>query len=276
MFAQCHAGNGIAAEAAGRARRTNIDQYNRTFQKVNRSHCLTTPKRPSTSPALHRHRDRRVGRLDDGGHEQRRRIYHQAGADGARCRHPPDSRDAATFGGRHYRVDQGQLPARISFRVASKVDSRTILDANGSNRFLAAGHVVLACGIGAPQRMHGPFVTEDEITAVCDHWRSQAKAVYNERLLEAPKDENTESADGEPGADDVDDTLYQEAVRVVCEAGRASTSDSAATSACRIRQGARLIDIMEKDGIVGPADGTKPREVLKGKEWMREFDASMK
>jgi S-DNA-T family DNA segregation ATPase FtsK/SpoIIIE len=124
--------------------------------------------------------------------------------------------------------------------------------------------------------MHGPYVTEDEITAVCDHWRSQAKAVYNERLLEAPKDENAGGPDGEPGAEDVDDTLYQEAVRVVCEAGRASTS----TLQRRLRVGygraARLIDIMEKDGIVGPADGTKPREVLKGKEWMREFDASMK
>jgi S-DNA-T family DNA segregation ATPase FtsK/SpoIIIE len=134
----------------------------------------------------------------------------------------------------------------------------------------------LPAGSARLNRMHGPFVTEDEITAVCDHWRSQAKAVYNERLLEAPKDANAAGPDGEPGADDVDDTLYQEAVRVVCEAGRASTS----TLQRRLRVGygraARLIDIMEKDGIVGPADGTKPREVLKGKEWMREFDASMK
>jgi S-DNA-T family DNA segregation ATPase FtsK/SpoIIIE len=172
---------------------------------------------------------------------------------------------------------KANFPARISFRVASKVDSRTILDANGSESLLGRGDMLyLPAGSARLNRMHGPFVTEDEITAVCDHWRSQAKAVYNERLLEAPKDENAAGPDGEPGADDVDDTLYQEAVRVVCEAGRASTS----TLQRRLRIGygraARLIDIMEKDGIVGPADGTKPREVLKGKEWMREFDASMR
>jgi S-DNA-T family DNA segregation ATPase FtsK/SpoIIIE len=172
---------------------------------------------------------------------------------------------------------KANFPARISFRVASKVDSRTILDANGSESLLGRGDMLyLPAGSARLNRMHGPFVTEDEITAVCDHWRSQGKAVYNERLLEAPKDENAAGPDGEPGADDVDDTLYQEAVRVVCEAGRASTS----TLQRRLRVGygraARLIDIMEKDGIVGPADGTKPREVLKGKEWMREFDASMK
>jgi len=172
---------------------------------------------------------------------------------------------------------KANFPARISFRVASKVDSRTILDANGSESLLGRGDMLyLPAGSSRLNRMHGPYVTEDEITAVCDHWRSQAKAVYNERLLDAPRDENAMGADGEPGGDDVDDALYQDAVRVVCEAGRASTS----TLQRRLRIGygraARLIDIMEKDGIVGPADGTKPREVLKGKDWMREFDASMK
>jgi S-DNA-T family DNA segregation ATPase FtsK/SpoIIIE len=124
--------------------------------------------------------------------------------------------------------------------------------------------------------MHGPFVTEDEITAVCDHWRSQAKAVYNEQLLETPRDENDAEPEADAGAGDVDDDFYQEAVRVVLEAGRASTS----TLQRRLRIGygraARLIDIMEKDGIVGPADGTKPRELLKKKDWMREFDQSQK
>ena len=172
---------------------------------------------------------------------------------------------------------KANFPARISFRVASKVDSRTILDANGSESLLGRGDMLyLPAGSARLNRMHGPFVTEDEITAVCDHWRSQAKAVYNERLLEAPKDESSSGPEGEPGGEDVDDDLYQEAVRVVCEAGRASTS----TLQRRLRIGygraARLIDIMEKDGIVGPADGTKPREVLKAKDWMREVDQSMR
>jgi S-DNA-T family DNA segregation ATPase FtsK/SpoIIIE len=172
---------------------------------------------------------------------------------------------------------KANFPARISFRVASKVDSRTILDANGAESLLGRGDMLyLPAGSARLNRMHGPFVTEDEISAVCDHWRSQAKAVYNERLLEAPKDESAAGPDGEPDGEAVDDDLYQEAVRVVCEAGRASTS----TLQRRLRIGygraARLIDIMEKDGIVGPPDGTKPREVLKAKDWMREVDQSLR
>src|SRR5579863_160305 len=170
---------------------------------------------------------------------------------------------------------KANFPARISFRVASKVDSRTILDTNGSESLLGRGDMLyLPAGSARLNRMHGPYVTEDEISAVCDHWRSQAKAVYNERLLEAPKEEIAAGPDSEPGAEPIDDDLYQEAVRVVCEAGRASTS----TLQRRLRIGygraARLIDIMEKDGIVGPPDGTKPREVLKGRNWMREHDES--
>ena len=172
---------------------------------------------------------------------------------------------------------KANFPARISFRVASKVDSRTILDANGSESLLGKGDMLyLPAGSSRLNRMHGPYVTEDEIAAVCDHWRSQAKAVYNEKLLEAPKDENAMGPNGEADGEAVDDALYQEAVRVVCEAGRASTS----TLQRRLRIGygraARLIDIMEKDGIVGPPDGTKPREVLKSKDWMREVDQSMR
>ena len=172
---------------------------------------------------------------------------------------------------------KANFPARISFRVASKVDSRTILDANGSESLLGRGDMLyLPAGSARLNRMHGPFVTEDEITAVCDHWRAQAKAVYNERLLEPPKEENAAGAEGEAAGEDINDDLYQEAVRVVCEAGRASTS----TLQRRLRIGygraARLIDIMEKDGIVGPPDGTKPREVLKAKDWIREIDQSLR
>ena len=177
---------------------------------------------------------------------------------------------------------KANFPARISFRVASKVDSRTILDSNGSESLLGKGDMLyLPAGSARLHRIHGPLVTEDEITAVCDFWREQAQAKYNEQLLEAPKDENGKvvgeagaGGDAEAGDEDVDDDLYQDAVRVVCEMGRASTS----TLQRRLRIGygraAHLIDIMEKDGIVGPPDGTRPREVLKGKSWMKEFDES--
>jgi DNA segregation ATPase FtsK/SpoIIIE, S-DNA-T family len=174
---------------------------------------------------------------------------------------------------------KANFPARISFRVASKVDSRTILDTNGSESLLGKGDsLYLPAGSSRLHRVHGPYVGENEVQAVCEFWRDQAKAVYNEELLKPPKDENALGLDGDPaeGGEEVDDDLYQDAVRVVCEMGRASTS----TLQRRLRIGygraARLIDLMEKDGIVGPPDGSKPREVLKKKDWMREFDESMK
>jgi S-DNA-T family DNA segregation ATPase FtsK/SpoIIIE len=173
---------------------------------------------------------------------------------------------------------KANFPARISFRVASKVDSRTILDTNGSESLLGKGDMLyLPAGSSRLHRIHGPYVHESEVSAVCDFWREQAKAIYNEELLKPPKEDAF--GGGSPGAEvgeEVDDDLYQEAVRVVCEMGRASTS----TLQRRLRVGygraARLIDLMEKDGIVGPPDGAKAREVLKKKDWMKEFDQSMK
>ncbi len=173
---------------------------------------------------------------------------------------------------------KANFPARISFRVASKVDSRTILDANGSESLLGKGDMLyLPAGSSRLHRVHGPYVNEREVEAVCDFWREQAKAIYNEELLKPPKDENSTRVGGDgEGGEEVDDDLYQDAVRVVCEMGRASTS----TLQRRLRVGygraARLIDLMEKDGIVGPPDGSKPREVLKSRGWMKEYDDSMK
>jgi DNA segregation ATPase FtsK/SpoIIIE, S-DNA-T family len=181
---------------------------------------------------------------------------------------------------------KANFPARISFRVASKVDSRTILDANGSESLLGRGDMLyLPAGSARLHRIHGPLVTEEEISAVCEFWKSQAPAKYNETLLEAPQDdeeklkagkggatERTYDGDEARGGEDIDDDLYQDAVRICLEMGRASTS----TLQRRLRIGygraAHLIDIMEKDGIVGPPDGTRPREVLKGRDWMNEFD----
>ena len=174
---------------------------------------------------------------------------------------------------------KANFPARISFRVASKVDSRTILDTNGSESLLGKGDMLyLPAGSSRLHRIHGPYVHEKEVAAVCDFWRDQAKAIYNTDLLKPPKEENGMGGggEGEGGGEEVDDDLYQDAVRVVCEMGRASTS----TLQRRLRVGygraARMIDLMEKDGIVGPADGAKPREVLKTRGWMKEFDESMK
>jgi len=172
---------------------------------------------------------------------------------------------------------KANFPARVSFRVASKVDSRTILDANGSESLLGKGDMLyLPAGSSRLHRIHGPYVNEREVEAVCDFWKEQAKATFNDELLKPPKDENSVGNSAADGGEEVDDDLYQDAVRVVCEMGRASTS----TLQRRLRVGygraARLIDLMEKDGIVGPPDGSKAREVLKTRGWMKEYDDSMK
>jgi DNA segregation ATPase FtsK/SpoIIIE, S-DNA-T family len=180
---------------------------------------------------------------------------------------------------------KANFPARISFRVASKVDSRTILDSNGSESLLGRGDMLyLPAGSARLHRIHGPLVSEDEISAVCEFWREQAQAKYNEELLEPPRDEEQKAKgkggvsertyEGEEpaGGEESDDELYQEAIRICCDMGRASTS----TLQRRLRIGygraAHLIDLMEKDGIVGPPDGTRPREVLKRRDWMKDFD----
>jgi DNA segregation ATPase FtsK/SpoIIIE, S-DNA-T family len=259
---------------AGRSVR-NIDQYNRTFEK-NQSLSLfeNTEDEHRPLPYLVIVIDELADLMmvdTNGVEESITRLAQMARAVGIHLILATQRPSVDVITG----LIKANFPARISFRVASKVDSRTILDANGSESLLGKGDMLyLPAGSSRLHRIHGPFVNESEVSSVCDFWRDQAKAIYNEELLRPPRDENAmgggEGVDGE----EVDDDLYQDAVRVCCEMGRASTS----TLQRRLRIGygraARLIDLMEKDGIVGPADGSKPREVLKKKDWMREFDES--
>lgn len=167
---------------------------------------------------------------------------------------------------------KSNFPARISFRVASKVDSRTILDCNGAEQLLGKGDMLLLPpGSARLVRVHGALVTETEVTAVTEHLRQQAAPKYNETVLEDLKEkQELEELEAEK------DEMYDEAVRLVVEMGKASTS----TLQRRLRLGysraARLIDMMERDGIVGPADGSKPREVLVKKDYFREIDESLR
>src|SRR5207302_4365633 len=122
---------------------------------------------------------------------------------------------------------KANFPARISFRVATKVDSRTILDANGAESLLGRGDMLyLPAGSARVHRLHAPFVTEKEIAAVVESWRSQGAAQYEEKFLEAPKDEKDRgaSAGGSDSDDDAEleqDDLYEDAVRLVIEFGKA-------------------------------------------------------
>ncbi|HUK22964.1 MAG TPA: DNA translocase FtsK [Terriglobales bacterium] len=174
---------------------------------------------------------------------------------------------------------KANFPARISFRVATKVDSRTILDANGAEALLGRGDMLyLPSGSARVHRLHAPFITEKEIAAVVEFWRSQGTAEYQEQFLEAPKEEREA---GEAGGDeevggDENDPLYNDAVRLVVEFGKASTSLLQRRLRIGYGRAAHLIDLMERDGIVGAADGPKPREVLKRPNWISEVEQSLR
>ena len=173
---------------------------------------------------------------------------------------------------------KANFPARISFRVATKVDSRTILDANGAEALLGKGDMLyLPSGSARVHRLHAPFVTEKEIAAVVEFWKAQGTAEYEEKFLQAPKDEHApgEGGSGEVGEEE-NDPLYNDAVRLVVEFGKASTSLLQRRLRIGYGRAAHLIDLMERDGIVGAADGPKPREVLKRPDWISEVEESMR
>jgi DNA segregation ATPase FtsK/SpoIIIE, S-DNA-T family len=172
---------------------------------------------------------------------------------------------------------KANVPTRISFRLATKVDSRTILDNNGAEALLGRGDMLfLPPGTSRLQRVHAPFVTETEISAVVDFWKAQGGAEYVEAFLESPKDEKGRELNSEDGNEDDNDPLFNDAVRLVFEFGKASTSLIQRRLRVGYGRAAHLIDMMERDGLVGPADGSKPREILKNPDWINEIESSMR
>jgi S-DNA-T family DNA segregation ATPase FtsK/SpoIIIE len=171
---------------------------------------------------------------------------------------------------------KANVPTRMSFRLATKVDSRTIIDSNGAESLLGRGDMLyLPPGTSRVQRVHAPFVTEKEISAVTEFWKAQGQAEYVEGFLEGPKDEAGRDLDG--GSDgEPDDPMYDDAVRLVFEFGKASTSLLQRRLRIGYGRAAHLIDMMYNDGLVGPADGSKPRELLKSANWINEVDAAVR
>jgi len=170
---------------------------------------------------------------------------------------------------------KANFPSRISFRVATRVDSRTVLDVMGAEHLLGKGDMLfLPPGSSRLTRVHGAFVTEAEINRVVECWKAQARPDYEQKFLQAPPadDEDPEGVEFEGG----DDPAYQDAVRVVLEMGKASTS----TLQRRLRLGygraARILDMMQHEGIIGPPDGSKPREVLKRPDWLQEVEKQLR
>ncbi len=171
---------------------------------------------------------------------------------------------------------KANVPTRMSFRLATKVDSRTIIDSNGAESLLGRGDMLyLPPGSSRVQRVHAPFVTEKEIAAVTEFWKAQGEAEYAEGFLEGPKDELLEG-EGGAGGEENNDELYNDAVRLVFEFGKASTSLLQRRLRIGYGRAAHLIDMMHQDGLVGPAEGSKPRELLKPASWLSEMDATLR
>jgi DNA segregation ATPase FtsK/SpoIIIE, S-DNA-T family len=172
---------------------------------------------------------------------------------------------------------KANVPTRVSFRLATKVDSRTILDSNGAEALLGRGDMLfLPPGTSRLQRLHAPFVTEKEIADVVAFWKNQGEAQYVQGFLESPRDEKGRDLDAEPEDGDGNDELFEDAVRLVLEFGKASTSLLQRRLRIGYGRAAHLIDMMERDGIVGPADGSKPREILKPPDWLNQIEPALR
>jgi S-DNA-T family DNA segregation ATPase FtsK/SpoIIIE len=159
---------------------------------------------------------------------------------------------------------KANVPARIAFTVASQVDSRTILDGVGAEKLLGQGDMLLSTpSMSKPKRIQGAWVTDDEVVKITDHLRLQRPPQYDDEIVAQPVQLNGKGGivmDHDAGSGDED--MYKDAVRVVVEAGKASTSLLQRRLRIGYGRAARIIEEMEEQGIVGSASGSKPRDVL--------------
>ena len=161
-------------------------------------------------------------------------------------------------------VIKANIPSRISFAVSSQIDSRTILDMGGAEKFLGKGDMLfLPMGESIPQRIQGAFVSEEEIIRLVDFVCKQQKAVYDDRFsLDASSSGGSTHSEYDANDVDNDDQLYGSVVEFVVQTKKASASLLQRKFKIGYNRAARLIDLLEERGIVGPQQGSKPREVL--------------
>lgn len=160
-------------------------------------------------------------------------------------------------------VVKANIPSRISFAVSSQIDSRTILDMGGAEKLLGKGDMLfLPMGENTPQRVQGTFISEEEINAVVNHTISQQKARYDETLTMDEEEMGATTMVDSGTNDDYDEPLYNDIVEFVVTQGKASASLLQRRFRLGYNRAARAIDILEERGIVGPNNGSKPREVL--------------
>ena len=160
---------------------------------------------------------------------------------------------------------KANVPARIAFTVASQVDSRTILDQVGAEKLLGQGDMLLLTpSMSKPKRIQGAWVTDDEVVKITDHLRMQRPPQYNDEVVAQPVQLNGKGSivmDFDSGGSGGDD-MFKDAVRVVTESGKASTSLLQRRLRIGYGRAARIMEEMEEQGIIGPADGSRPRDVL--------------
>jgi S-DNA-T family DNA segregation ATPase FtsK/SpoIIIE len=160
-------------------------------------------------------------------------------------------------------IIKANFPTRISFQVSSRVDSRTILDTMGAEHLLGDGDMLfLPPGVAKLTRIHGAYVSEEEVKRVASFLRARMKPEYDESIVSDISVE--EEGEEELGGDK--DEKYQDAVELVLQTGQASISMVQRKLRVGYNRAARMIEAMEKDGIVGPSDGIRPREVLRRRE----------
>lgn len=158
---------------------------------------------------------------------------------------------------------KANFPTRISFKVASKIDSRTILDTSGAEHLLGAGDMLFLASGKPLQRIHGAYISETETARIVDFLKKQGTASYDDSVVA-----DVEAGEGmEHASEEEVDERYDEAVAIVCEYGQASISMVQRRMRIGYNRAARLIELMEKEGVVGPADGARPREVLTRKSY---------
>jgi DNA segregation ATPase FtsK/SpoIIIE, S-DNA-T family len=165
---------------------------------------------------------------------------------------------------------KANLPSRISFRVASKIDSRTILDASGAEQLLGRGDMLfLPPASSRFIRLHGPYISEQESARLASYLRKQGKPTYDETITAEEKTVND-------GVEMEKDDLYDEAARIIVTSGQASISYLQRRLRIGFSRAARLVDMMEIEGLVSPAAGGKPREVLVDRGYFEEVDAQLR
>ena len=155
-------------------------------------------------------------------------------------------------------IIKANFPTRISFQVSSKVDSRTILDTNGAEHLLGEGDMLfMPPGVGKLTRIHGAYISEEEVKRVTDFLKDQLKPDFDTSIVEhVSKDETEIEEELEK------DEKYEMAVDIVIQTGQASISMIQRKLRVGYNRAARMIEIMEKEGIVGPSDGSRARDVI--------------